>query len=543
MTGLMLPLLLVLGSRPMPLSGTFFRPEVIDMDLRHDPAYAPTGGLAILGGGHQVGDVVNFWAQSFVDEYTTFYLTSATCRAVGEKTYIFVEDTQWEERSFDQSGVDSLLAALEGEDGIISSLEYNFGPIPDEIDEDPKAYILVLDIPDGWDPVTNPGYIAGYFSPYNQFTEFEARLYYGGHSNEVELLYVDCNPGRVSDASFVASHELVHLISWGIKPFSSQDLWVLENQAQTGPYVCGYNAFQVETFLETGGVTPINWTSYDFNDIRYVAGYGAGFLFFSYLMENYGGRDFIWNSFRSDARGVRNIEESIAAATGQTPDIDLIMRNWMLSCFIDDPGRGYGWTGFTIASIDTVQPGNRPGLDWTGIVEGTPWQGPGLEVGAYQGLYYSIADGLSGSLRIGASGIGNMEAYLLTETDLDPVNVSGTGDVAVPLDTPGTLLLINNAFAGLTVTASAGSVGGGLAVYPNPCFGDLYFQFISEGGPVSLAVFDQTGAVVDTRDFGHQSSGERVLVYTGAGGLASGIYFYRLVRGENVESGRFAVVR
>jgi len=86
-------------------------------------------------------------------------------------------------------------------------------------------------------------------------------------------------------------------------------------------------------------------------------------------------------------------------------------------------------------------------------------------------------------------------------------------------------------------------VGGGLAVYPNPCLGDLYFQFVSQGAPVSLAVFDQTGSVVDTRDFGHQPSGERVIVYTGAGGLASGIYFYRLVRGENVECGRFAVVR
>ncbi|MFO7625964.1 MAG: T9SS type A sorting domain-containing protein [Candidatus Fermentibacteraceae bacterium] len=541
--GLLLPLLFLLGSRPMPVSGTFFYPGVIEITGRHDPRYSPTGGLALLEGGHQVGDVVYFWAQSFVDEYTTFYLTSATCRAVGEKTYIFVEDTQWESKNFDQSGVDSLYAALEGSTGIIASLEYNFGPIPDELDDDPRTYILVLDIPDGWDPVTNPGYIAGYFSPYNQFTEFEARLFYGGHSNEVEMLYVDCNPGRVSDASFVASHELVHLIHWGIKPFSSQDLWVLENQAQTGPYVCGYNAFQVETFLETGGVTPINWTSYDFTDIRYIAGYGAGFLFFSYLMENYGGRDFIWNSIRSDARGVRNIEESIALATGQTPVFDNIMRDWMLSCFIDDVDRGYGWEGFTIASIDTVSPGNRPGIDWTGIIDETPWQGPELGVGAYQGLYYHIAEGLSGSLRIGASGIGNLEAYLLTDTDLTPVNVSGTGDVAVPLDSPGTLLLLNNAFAGLSVTASAGSVGGGLAVYPNPCLGDLYFQFISQGAPVSLAVFDQTGAVVDTRDFGYQASGERVIVYTGAGELASGIYFYRLVRGENVESGRFAVVR
>ncbi len=536
-------LFLLLSTRPMPVSGTFYYPQVMEIDQRHDPLFAPTGGIAALGGAHQVGDVVNFWAQSFLGEYTTFYLTSATCRAVGDKTYIFVEDTQWEDRSFDQEGVDSLLAAVEGESGIITRLEDNFGPIPDELDNDPRVYILALDIPDGWDPATNPGYIAGYFSPYNQFTEWEARLYYGGHSNEAEVLYVDCNPGEVSGASYVASHELVHLIHWGIAPFTSQDLWVLENQAQAGPYVCGYPADQVETFIETGGVTPINWTSYDFQDIRYVAGYGAGFLFFSYIMENYGGRDFIWNSMHSETRGVRNIEESIALATGQTPVLEDILGDWMLSCFIDDYDRGFGWQAFTIASYDTVSPGNRPGLDWTGIIDELPWQGSAFEMGSYQGLYYRIADGLSGSLRIGATGIGNMQAFLLTDDDLTPVNVGGTGEVAVPLDNPGTLMLLNNAFAGLSVTASAGSVGGELAVYPNPCLGDLYIQFYSAGANVSLAVFDQTGTLVDTHDFGYQQAGERVLVYPGAGELASGIYFYRLARGENVRSGRFVVVR
>ncbi len=535
-------LMVLLASRPMPVGGTFHFPEVMEITERHDPALAPTGQLAARGGGHRTGDTVNFWAQSFVGEYVTFYLTSATCRAVGEKNYIFVEDSQWGV-NFDQTGVDSLLAALEGSTGIVGRLEENFGPIPDEIDQDPRIYVLVLDIPDGWDPVTSPSYIAGYFSPYNQFTEFEARLYFGGHSNEVEMLYVDCWPGRMSDASYVASHELVHLIQWGLKPFSSQDLWIIENQAQAGPFVCGYPAFQVETFIQAGGVTPINWTSYDPSGIEYVAGYGAGFLLFSYLMENYGGRDFIWNSLRVDSRGVRNVTESIALATGQTVEIEHVLRDWMLSCFIDDADRGYGWKEFKISQYDTQPPGNRPGLDWTGIIEGTPWQDPGVNMGSYQGLYYRIAPGLEGSLRIGTSGIGRMMAYILTENDLVPVNVSGTGEVAVPLQTPGTLVLLNNAFAGLHVTASAGSVGGGLAVFPNPCLGDLYFQFTSPGCNVSLSVFDQTGALADTRDFGYQQSGERVLVYTGAGELASGIYFYRLVRGEHVESGRFAVVR
>lgn len=533
---------IILSTGRLGIDGTFHFPEIQQMDLRHDPSYAPTGPIAGVDGDHQVGDVLNFWAIDESGDYPMFYLTSATCRHSGERTYIFVEDTQWDLETFTQAGVDSLASALEGDDGIMATDANYFGDIPDLIDNDPNVYFLILDIKDNYS-AASPVYIAGYFSPYNMFTEWEARNYYGGHSNEVEMLYIDCNPGRMEDATYTASHELVHLIQYGIKPFSGEELWVIENQAQAGTFVCGYPAFQVETFLYAEGVTPIKWT--DITDpIQYVAGYGAGFLFYSYLFENYGGRDFLWNGLHSSTKGIQGVIEAIETATGQPADMDEILSEWMISCFVDDPDLGYGWESFSIADYDTDDPGNRPGLDYTGIVNDTPWSDPWHDLTGFSGNYYSVGDDLSGSLRAEGSGIGSLEAYFLSENQVTRLDTGSAYDVAVDLDQSGTLMLLCNSFAGLSMNVHAGSVGGGssFAVFPNPCLGDLYFQFVSNGAPVILSIFNQAGDHIDTVTLS-ASSGESVVAYSGASDLASGVYIYRFNQGSRTETGRVAVVR
>lgn len=531
---------MVLGMGRYAIDGTFHFPEIQQMDLRHDPALEPTGPLAGKNSAHEVGDVINFWAIDESGSVPMFYLTSATCRFSGELSYIFVEDTQWG-INFDQNAVDSLSAALEGENGITATDAEYFGDIPDLIDNDPRVYCLILDIKDGHEPGVQNWYIAGYFSPYNMFTEWEARNYYGGHSNEVEMLYIDCSPGDASEAMITASHELVHLIQYGIKPFSGEELWVLENQAQAGTFLCGYPAIQVETFIEMKGVSPIKWTDYtDMN--RYIAGYGAGYLFFSYLFENYGGADFIWNSMHGSVKGIEGVIDAIESATGETADMEDILSRWMLSCFIDDYSLGYGWSSFKMADYDTG--GNRTGMDYTGMISDTPWSDPWHEVFGFQGNYYKIEDGLTGSLRAEGSGIGNLEAFFFNGTSVRKLDTGSSFDVAVSLENTGTLMLMCNSFAGLEMNAAAGSIGGGgnFAVFPNPCLGDLYFQFTSTGEPVLLSFFDQTGAHVETVTLA-ASSGETVISYTGASELASGIYFYRFQQGSRMETGRVAVVR
>lgn len=537
------------------VDGTFEDPAVMQIDRRHDPAFAPSGALS-GGRGPEVGDTVLFWAQDYTsDPFFTFYLTPATCRFAGEESYIFVEDAVWGVH-YDEGDVAVFAAALEdstpsGPAGIVERDTGVFGPVPDELDGDPRVYFLVLDIRDGFDPLQGGAYIAGFFSPYNQFTEEEAFLYYGGHSNEVEMLYIDCFPGNSDDASYTASHELVHLIQWGVRPFSGEELWVIENQAQSGTFVCGYPASQVETFLEVGGVSPVGWTEFE-DIVEYVAGYGSGFLFFSYLCENYGGDDFLYNSLRVQTRGLPGVEEAVEQATGSSVDMQAVLEDWMLACWIDDKSVGdgrWGWEAFRISDYDTISPGSRPGLDWQGVVSSSPWEDPAHPLPAFTIDGYDLQGAaMEGSFRASASGLGRLSAWFRPSPSGPPVRLpSGEGrDVALPLPADGEVLLACFSFFGLDLSASAGDLqlsGADLAVFPQPCLGTLYFGFLSDGGEVELHVFEETGRLVDSVEFGPVAPGETVAAYPGAAGLASGVYLYRFVQGGAVRTGRFAVVR
>ena len=552
----LLTLLAAASPERLWMDGTFLDPMVMNITERHDPSFAPSGLLALSASGPEVGDTVMFWAQDFSGggDRFTFYLVKATCRYVGEHSYIFVEDDAWG-RHFLQQDVDDLAASLEDATpadptmGIIEKNSSVLGAIPDEIDGDPRVYFLVLDIRDGF--VSQGAFVAGLFSPYNQFTEEEAFTRYGGHSNEVEMLYIDCYPGDAAEALYTASHELVHLIQWGIRPFSGEDLWVIENQAQTGTFLCGYPASQVSTFIEAGGVTPVGWTEFT-DDLRYVAGYGAGYLFFSYLYERFGGDAFIHGSLRASNRGLPGVEEVVEKAIGSQVDMMDILTDWALACWIDDPSIGdgrWGWDSFRIADYEYDPDSPRDGLDWQGVVSTLPFEDPVHDLPAMTLDAYSMeCPAAEGSFRASASGMGGFSAWF-RESPGDAPRRLETGqarDIAVPLPAEGEVLLLCNSFFGLNLQASAGDLGlaaGGLAVFPQPCFGTLYLGLRSDGSQATLSVFDATGRHVETIDFGAVDPGETVLSYPGASLLSTGVYAYRFVQGGAEVCGRFAVVR
>ncbi len=160
-------------------------------------------------------------------------------------------------------------------------------------------------------------------------------------------------------------------------------------------------------------------------------------------------------------QGRQGVEEAIASATGEPADLEEILKEWMLACFIDDVSLGYGWESFRMADYDTVSPGNRPGLDYTGIVDETPWSHPWHDIRGFQGSYYSVNDGLTGSLRAEGSGIGSLSAYHFDGAELTELDTGSAFDVALDLSRGGTLMLLCNSFAGLSMNVNAGSVGSG----------------------------------------------------------------------------------
>ncbi|RLC52058.1 MAG: hypothetical protein DRI23_03755, partial [Candidatus Cloacimonadota bacterium] len=91
---------------------------------------------------YEVGDTQTYWSWDLSIMPPTWIQTPATCRAVGEHCYVFVADDQWN-INMDQSDVDIVFNYLENE--TMNSTDYGaiemdinlFGPIPDEIDNDP----------------------------------------------------------------------------------------------------------------------------------------------------------------------------------------------------------------------------------------------------------------------------------------------------------------------------------------------------------------------------------------------------------------------
>lgn len=536
--------------------GTFINPDIIEITERHDPAFQPTGILS--KGNFQIGDEINFWAIDYFEDpvYGTFYLLPATCRFAGEDTYIFVENDVWGDY-FNEEDVVAFAVALEDSvpadsGGIIEINSATFGPIPDEIDGDPRVFFLVLNIRDGW--TGEPGhetYIGGYFSPYNQFTEQEAYLYYGGHSNEVEMLYIDCYPAEPEDALYTSSHELVHLIQWGIKPFSGEDLWVIENQAQSGPFVCGYGVDQVTTFLDVGGVTPVGWTDLQ-SDSEYVAGYGAGYLFFGYLYENYGGSNFLWNSMRSEEKGLAGIAEAISDATGLQPDVNSILDDWMIANWVDDVSVGdgrFGYESFKISDFDVFPFGNRRGLDYRDQVEELPFFDAAHSLSSHTINCYQISGETgSGTIRAFAEGLGYLSACFISGSETTSVERLDTGcsnEVALLLPADGELLLMCSSFFSLLLEIAADDPlenASDFLLYPSPCLGKLHLEFYSNGEPAEFSVFDVTGRFIETVNLGTVDSGHALWIYNETEGFSTGTYFFRFVQGDRIEVGKFAVI-
>ena len=166
-------------------------------------------------------------------------LVPATCRAVTEYSYVFVADDQW---NIHMDSADVALVEYYWEEGTyndstagIYELDTeNFGMPPDELDDDDHIYIFYSELGSFMGSVFD-----GYFSVFNEYTEEEAQQL-GGHSNEVEMFYMSCNPGNPTSPIRISvlAHEFEHMIHWGIDP--NEDTWVDEGCAEYAMLLFGY---------------------------------------------------------------------------------------------------------------------------------------------------------------------------------------------------------------------------------------------------------------------------------------------------------------
>lgn len=304
----------------------------------------------------QIGEQRKFFAIDFTRAGAS-YQTSATCRAIGRFCYIFVEDSQWQRGTVSSTSVARLKRAFDdstpGNDtkGIYEIITSNLGPTPDEIDKDPRIYILLLDIPDNR---VGGNYIGGYFEPINQKRGVVHDPNTGMKfiSNEVELIYIDTDPLDVNGllAQEILAHELQHLIHWRHDP--NESLWINEGCSEYAAlFLCGYGKvirpMHLEAFERKPQISLVYWPS---GIASSLANYGAAYLLIIYLHEHFGGVSMISSLISEPSDGINGINSALSSK-GYTERFENVFSDWKVANYLDDVSFAMGRYGYESLNI------------------------------------------------------------------------------------------------------------------------------------------------------------------------------------------------
>jgi hypothetical protein len=253
---------------------------------------------------------------------------SATCRAEGDRTLVYVEDGIWDV-PVTQSDVDAFMGGYElrgrrnsfqPELGVLLVDEIVFGALDTSALPGGKLPVFVVD---------SGGAGEGYLCSWCDGLEF--------HLDGPLLGSLDSD-----EALSIAAHETVHAIHRGYD--ANETIWVDESLAQAAMTVNGF--FTDEEWLDDFlRATNVSWGPGLDDPLAYH--YGAGLLFGSYLWER-GGRNLlraITSEPLDDWAGI----DAALAATGETSDAWSLYLDMGLAAFLDDPRTGYAFDSFDLA--------------------------------------------------------------------------------------------------------------------------------------------------------------------------------------------------
>ncbi|MBU1652889.1 T9SS type A sorting domain-containing protein [bacterium] len=125
----------------------------------------------------------------------------------------------------------------------------------DDVDGDPKLGILFLNIDDQYYLDTGDGsYISGYFDGGNEYL-----LSYSGNSNQMEMFYIDTDPGWINTANPAACRQMFNLINWNQDPAEEQ--WLRAGLMAFSQHVAGYPMMDSGTITFPMLNNLIGWTA------------------------------------------------------------------------------------------------------------------------------------------------------------------------------------------------------------------------------------------------------------------------------------------
>jgi hypothetical protein len=470
---------------------------------------------------------------------------TCTVRGMGDHCYVVVEDSQWNV-NVDQADIDAIVASFEEESigsfptqGIWDLDTGHFGDPPDQLDQDPRVYILYYDFDVSAD---------GFFWPFDQECDDVASF----HSNECDVVYMNSSDFSPSGSYLLAvlAHEFEHLIHYNYD--GDEAAWVDEGLAELAMWLYGnpddisaFNANPDRSLLTFDGA----WSDYI-----------KSYLWTLYFYERAGGQAAARLLVANGANGIAGVD-AVLDALGHPQNFDGIFSDWVVANFLDDTSIGDGRFGYAGETLPPFQ----PFATWSTYPVG-PFS-TSVQHWASDYVRYLAAEDLS----LTFDGI-DSNRFAVRVMLLDDVNPTAVVDMSLDPAQVGTINLPQvgtthdeavAAYASVQtaggLTYSYGAQSGVVGVGQPPSLVRLTLEVRAVGDRVQvraglpsfaggeemlLEFFDVNGRLIDVIRRGPAIAGVHEIEWRPAvGSMPAGIYFARLRVGKGEVTARAFVVR
>ena len=286
----------------------------------------------------------------------------ATLRHVTDHAYFFVQtDRPTSESTLETIGSDFETLVYPT---VTQAFGHEWTP---GVDSDPRMTILHVDLQGA----------GGYFSGSDEFPASVVPL-----SNQREMLILDAGILSAPDAAYNAlvAHELQHLIHW--QADFGEESWVNEGLSQIAAGLVGSGTGSVDLYLDSPDTGLLDWPELGESAVHYAASQ----LFFSYLLDQYGGRENAALLLAEPLDGVPGVQRYLDGFSVEFVDV---FANWLAATFIDDESGSFAHLGVDTSGV------SREFIDSLGAGDGSVSQfgADFLEIDAPAGSWSFIFDG------------------------------------------------------------------------------------------------------------------------------------------------------
>ncbi len=180
--------------------------------------------------------------------------------------------------------------------------------------------------------------VAGYYSSADEFVSAVR-----DDSNEMEMFYINIENVTLNDDFYngVLAHEFQHMIHWYND--RNEDTWLNEGFSELAMYLNNYDVGGSDYSFSGQPDTQLN--SWPEGPGAASANYGAGYLFTSYFLDEFG-PDATQALVASDENGLAAVDAVLAELGSDLNHVDLFA-SWVVANVVDEPAIADGQYGYS----------------------------------------------------------------------------------------------------------------------------------------------------------------------------------------------------